>query len=402
MTLGATLLLRALTLLLEQELGVADSDVTGGSVAATAAGSVVESAEGTLRAAGGMSPRRGTRSSVAAWPVNTVEEEEEEEEGAAQVHRGVLVLAVRGLRASAAARLRAGLGAVCDALVAEEGERRDAEARAAAWAEEWSAWEVARRRSHARRALHYRASRGSEGASEEAASAAVSSESQPGEPSSFEATAEDPNGEALPRASTSDAAEPRFLWGLFGQRFLGAPPTPAPQADHEPPRSGSTLGRVEGALHSGAGTSGAPPHGEASPAEPCASSSRAELFSEPGDQEPDEWSAESGPPAAPLTSAAALRVAPPSGLTRADASALLPPPGCQQPQASFSPPPLPPPAPTLLALSLRALASNTQPLLWLALVANHALDASLLSLLPALSVFLYAALEAPRPARCNL
>ena len=57
------------------------------------------------------------------------------------------------------------------------------------------------------------------------------------------------------------------------------------------------------------------------------------------------------------------------------------------------------PPPTLFALIFRALASNTQPLLWAALVVNHALDASLLSLPPAVSVFLYAALETPRPSR---
>ena len=96
----------------------------------------------------------------------------------------------------------------------------------------------------------------------------------------------------------------------------------------------------------------------------------------------------------------------------AAAAALLSDPPQETP---LRPPPTPaeqaaPPAPagggasepshrTVWALLLRAVASNTQPLLWASLVYNHAADASLLSLPPAASVFLYAALEAPRPAR---
>ena len=96
----------------------------------------------------------------------------------------------------------------------------------------------------------------------------------------------------------------------------------------------------------------------------------------------------------------------------AAAAALLSDPPQETP---LRPPPIPaeqaaPPAPagggasepshrTVWALLLRAVASNTQPLLWASLVYNHAADASLLSLPPAASVFLYAALEAPRPAR---
>jgi hypothetical protein len=404
-------MLRALTSLLEEQLGVpaqpdpaaaaasalgaaaagsvcnaecSSSDNTGGGSAAqarhgsvTGAAATCGSADGRGREAGsemgladteGGSTVLGRNISGAGGSEGSDSDAGDEQRAAA---RGWLVARVLRLRAAAVGATRGALEGVTDVLIREEGERRAAEAKAdrdgvskaGGQAEAWAGLGTITRAGAAEAGAH------TEQAMPAQAEDAGAQEQEQEHATSSVSVSEVDSGGAAPAGAlaAADAGEFRqLLWHVVGRRFRGmdhlspaslgpplghAPSSPGVAYDTRPPPR-SALASVNTAANTNIDADeDAGRNARAAASEPSARRSRAR--------------------SAPTT------VSP------------TPPPA--------APPPLA--APSLLALCCRAIASNTQPLLWAALLANHALDASLLSLPPAVSVLLYAALESPRPAR---
>lgn len=376
-----------------------------GAAAAGGIGAVTAGCPSTIKAVGGSAAQarrgsqpgtvatcRGAEGSAAGSEVGPAETEgdsallgqdiSDDSDGEADerraASRGWLVARVLRLRAAAIGAARGALEGLTDVLITEEGERRAAEARTEGAGEAWAGLGTttpAGAGTAVARTEEAGTARAEEAGAQAHGLAAADLEVETGAGAQTEAAAAPDSGEFR-----------RLLRQVVGRRFCGmdhlsaASPGPTPSSagsrTHAGPPPCSLLASANtraNAVVNAVVNAGVDAGGHAG----MDAGVRASVRAHP---------AAADPLAGPLL---AGRGQPRSAPVIAPFTQRPPPAAPHIPQV----------APSLLVLCCRAVASNTQPLLWAALLANHALDASLLSLPPAVSVLLYAALETPRPAR---